>query len=326
MFLSKENIKQGLEVLFYASSSALLFASIFGAFLCPAPILFILVKKGKVLALITFAISSFITFLVVKNLQISLFYTLGFGSFLMSTMYLTQKGPTSISELFLKSSLILTCMTLLIVGGTTRFNFSKLSEQLSVYIEETQKKISETSLLSKKMSESDELKSFTQSSPQYVAGHFLTQLPGYIFTFLFFTAFFNIFLFRKWKNTLFSKKEKLTLWKAPEALIWFAVLGLVPVVFHIVQFIPVSTNILRVLSFFYFLQGLAVLAFILSRRNISFLIQCLFIVALSFTLIPLATSKELFSNIWLNIPILIGFADTWFDFRKRLITPKRSYL
>jgi len=327
MSLSKENIKSVLELLFYASASALLFASVFGVFLCPAPILFIFVKRGKVPALITFILAALASLLIVKN-PVSLFYTLGIGSYLASIIYLTEKGGgekhISISEVFIKSSIVLSCAALIIIASTTRFNFSKFSTQLETYIEETQKKLVETSMLTKKISENDEFQNLIKSSPQYIAGHFLTQLPGYMFSFLFFTAFLNIFLFRKWKNTVFSKKEKLTLWKAPEILIWFAIISLVPIVLHKTQLVPISTNILRVLSFFYFLQGLAVLSFILARRNISFLIQCLFIALLSFTLIPLPTDKAPFSNLWLNIPMLIGFADTWLDFRKRLISSKMS--
>lgn len=323
MFMSKENTKLVLELLFYASSSALLFASVFGVFLCPAPILFIFVKRGKLSALLTFIIASVASFLIVKSNPVALFYTLGIGSFLASVIYITQKEHISISELFFKSSIVLTCAALIIIASTTRFNFSKFSTQLETYIEETQKKLVASSMLTKKISENDELQTFIKSSPQYVAGHFLTQLPGYMFSFLFFTAFLNIFLFRKWKNSIFSKKEKLNLWKAPEILIWFAIISLLPIVLRKIQFIPISTNILRVLSFFYFLQGLAVLSFILSGRNISFLIQCLFIVLLSFTLIPLPIDKAPFSNLWLNIPMLIGFADTWLDFRKKLSAPKR---
>ena len=328
MSLSKEKIKLAIELVFYASASALLFASVLGAFLCPAPILFVFVKRGKLPALVTFLIASFASFLIVKSNYVSLYYTLGIGSYLASIIYFAQKEQVSISELFLKSSVVLTCAALIIIASTTQFNFSKFSAQLETYIGETQKKLSEASVLTKKISENSELQSFIKTSPQYVAGHFLSQLPGYIFSFLFFTAFLNIFLFRKWKHSLFYKKEKLTLWKAPEIFVWFAIISLLPIVLHMSRFVPISTNILRVLSFFYFLQGLAVLSFILSRRNISFLIQCLFIVLLSLTLIPLPTGQDFFSNLWLNIPMLIGFADTWLDFRKRLESTKtkRSYL
>jgi len=119
-----------------------------------------------------------------------------------------------------------------------------------------------------------------------------------------------------WINLLISRRycridsvelcafEKLTLWKTPEFIVWFAIAG------GVMALLPVSglkmpgINLLIVMGTIYFFQGLAIMAFYFERWKLPLLVKG-FVYALLFL--------QQFASV---ATAALGLFDIWFDFRK----------
>jgi len=119
-----------------------------------------------------------------------------------------------------------------------------------------------------------------------------------------------------WLNLLISRRycsmasielcapERLTLWKTPEFIVWFAIAGGLMVLLPVKDFKMGGINLLVVMGTIYFLHGLAIMAFYFEKWKLPFFIKG-FLYALLFLLqfASMATAA-------------LGLFDIWFDFRR----------
>ncbi|MBI2609098.1 MAG: DUF2232 domain-containing protein [Deltaproteobacteria bacterium] len=321
----KKNLKTYIECLFYACASSFLFATLVGALLAPAPHFYILAKKGKPFALLSFALSSILTLFIMNNMNAFLIYSVFVGSFLVFVMLQTSKKVLT-SQLILQSTGLSLFILSFFLISKVGLNYENIHHGLTTYIQSSQKILNAEPRFLEKLNKNVEIKKMWKQ-PHEMATGILNQAPSYIIAFSLLFALINILLLRKWSTKLFSKKENLKMWKAPEFMIWVLIVSFLPIIFDKEPFVVIGSNFLRVCLFIYFLQGLSVFSFMFERRKLPFLFQILFLALLSLINIPLPTGEDIFSHILINLPMMIGFCDVWFDFRNRYNNAsKRSLL
>ncbi len=320
----RHHLKFLAEITFYGVTSAFLFATIIGAVLAPAPLLYMYARYGKIASLVCLLLASLTILIIMRDANTLLIFGTTLGTLLLGLFYFLDKKNTTPNIIF-KCSAIMLCLCGIFLFSKTGFDYTRTQHGVSKYIEQTQKTLSQQPALSEKFEKNIKL-SRLWHSPETLAANFLEQLPGYIITFILLLTWLNIIFLRKWAPHLFLQTEKLHLWKAPELLVWAAIACLVPIVFGEVRVINLATNILRILLFIYFLQGLAILSFLFHNRKITLPMQFLLLLFMSIINIPLPSGEGIFSSLWVNLPTLIGFFDIWINFRGRLSPPKRSYL
>jgi uncharacterized protein YybS (DUF2232 family) len=99
-------------------------------------------------------------------------------------------------------------------------------------------------------------------------------------------------------------REKLTLWKAPEFIVWFVIAGGLILLLPVGDLKLAGINLLIVTGTIYFLQGLAIVAFYLERWKLPFYVNG-FVYAVLFL--------QQFASMAM---VVLGLFDVWFDFRK----------
>ncbi len=99
-------------------------------------------------------------------------------------------------------------------------------------------------------------------------------------------------------------REKLTLWKAPEFIVWFVIAGGLTLLLPVGDLKLAAINLLIVMGTIYFLQGVAIVAFYLERWKLPGYVKG-FVYAVVFLqqFASMATAA-------------LGLFDVWFDFRK----------
>lgn len=103
---------------------------------------------------------------------------------------------------------------------------------------------------------------------------------------------------------------KFSSWKVPFSAVWvvIACVGLTLThryLFGISFLLPIAVNVLIVLSFVYFLQGLTIIVFYLDKKGI----RPFFRIAIYFLILLLIQTLGI-------VIVSLGFFDSWFDFRK----------
>jgi uncharacterized protein YybS (DUF2232 family) len=149
--------------------------------------------------------------------------------------------------------------------------------------------------------------------PRLEVQHLLIQvLPALVLINLALVAWVNVLVTQKlgtiwgWNNL----GEPLSLWTSPEWLVFF----LVAAGFSLLAPFPgvrqAGLNLLLVLGFVYFCQGMAVISALLQRFNLPWVLRCLaYILA--------------FMNPLLIVVMILGLTDLWLDFR-RLQPPQET--
>jgi uncharacterized protein YybS (DUF2232 family) len=119
-----------------------------------------------------------------------------------------------------------------------------------------------------------------------------------------------------WLNLLVSRRycraaaiescvsEKLTLWKAPEFIVWFVIAGGLILLLPTGDLKLAAINLLIVTGTIYFLQGVAIVAFYLERWKLPVYVR-------GFVYAVLLLQQ--FASM---VTAVLGLFDVWFDFRK----------
>lgn len=138
--------------------------------------------------------------------------------------------------------------------------------------------------------------------------HFLTRIyPSIVLVFVSFAVWLNVLsarlLFKK--NTVpYPSFGDLTVWKAPEMLVWLVIAG------GLISFLTtggykfIGLNIIIICAFIYLMQGLAIISFLFKRKNVPSVLKIVFyflIFAQQYILL---------------IVIAVGLFDLWINFRK----------
>ncbi|HYA42741.1 MAG TPA: DUF2232 domain-containing protein [Syntrophobacteraceae bacterium] len=132
-------------------------------------------------------------------------------------------------------------------------------------------------------------------------------MPGMLISCALVTSWLNLLISRRYcrmASIELCASEKLTLWKTPEFIVWFAIAGGLMVLLPVSDIRMPGVNLLVVMGTIYFLQGLAIMAFYFERWKLPFFVKG-FIYALLFLqqFASMATAA-------------LGLFDIWFDFRK----------
>ncbi len=104
--------------------------------------------------------------------------------------------------------------------------------------------------------------------------------------------------------TEYCVRTKLTLWKAPEFIVWFVIAGGLMVLLPVGDMKMPAINLIIVMGTIYFLQGIAIVAFYLEKWQSPFYVKG-FVYALLFL--------QQFASM---AAAVLGLFDVWFDFRK----------
>ncbi|MBI2026872.1 MAG: DUF2232 domain-containing protein [Deltaproteobacteria bacterium] len=308
---------------FYGATSALLFATLIGAVMSPAPLLYLYRRQGIKFLIIGFCAAALILGLLNRHVTLPGFYFLLTGGMLCCLLILLQRKQ-SMSTVILKTSLCLGVCLFLVFLGYYEFDLETFSLHIVQYVEQSRTILQTRSDFSQLVVQYPALAKFLEN-PHLFSNDLLKQVPGYGINFILFFVMINTLMLRKWKPELFSKNENILMWQVPDVCIWLFIACLSGVVLGYHSWMIFILNVLRILTFLYFIQGLAVIAFIFQKRKLKTFVQVLLLFLMSLITFPLPVSNEgLFYHVVLNIPMIIGFLDIWFRFRNQMMTPKRS--
>ena len=319
----------GLELVFYAAASALLFSTVIGAVLSPAPLLYLYRKQGFKNVIFSFCFALLILGILNRSLNLSFIYFLMTGGMILCLLILTQK-QYQVSHIVLKTSLCLGSLLISIFLIYYQFDLESVTLNIVQYIEQSHTLFQSQAGFSEFLAKQPLIKKIFES-PHLFTNDLLKHIPGYGINFILLFVALNTLLLRKWKPELFSKNENLLSWQAPFIILWGLIGCLGIIVIGLEPALIFAVNILRIITFLYFIQGLAVIAFIFQKKKLRPFAQALLLFFMSLITfpIPVTQTKDLFYHVVLNIPMIIGFLDVWFQFRNPLptskTTSKRSY-
>lgn len=137
-------------------------------------------------------------------------------------------------------------------------------------------------------------------------------IPGVLIASTLAVSWLNLLVSRRYCRAAAMEsciREKLTLWKAPEPLVWFVIGAGLMLLVPVDQIWVLGLNLLIVLGSVYFLHGLAIVTFYFDKWKVPFIARGL-IYALMFLqqFAAIATAA-------------LGLFDIWFDFRKLVKKP-----
>ncbi len=275
----------------------------FIAFLLPTPVLFFRLKLGKYRGAIVPIVVFLIIVFVIHGLLADLFF---YGSLLLLgfiTGNVLEKHVSIEKTIF--ETVFTTIIICLLLFAFYAFTIDKsfltiITEYVSKSIELSFQVYSEIGI------EQQQINSMAKSSSD-IEHVIIRILPSMFTTLLLFITWLNIILVKR-----ILKKDGVTMkwlgvlnhWKAPERLVWFAILTLCSMFISIISIKIIGLNIFIVLMLIYFFQGIAIISFFFKKKEFPLLPKFIF-----FTLI-------IIPQIFALLIITLGFFDTWFNYRK----------
>ncbi len=276
---------------------------IFAWMVLPLPVLFYRLKKGRNSSAVIMAATMAMLVVFTRNFA---FNTLYFGSLLMTGFFL---GECIEKHLGIEKIILYTCFAVLGTCTAVLLIYSLTSAQGIEH------------LVSNYVSRYHELSSqlFSESAQLYPEMNVDKQMfekANSLFLLIFPGIFINSYLTMVWLNIILIKKlllkkgiivksiENLNQWKAPDSMI-FGVIALSVLIFLPIYILKIiAINILIILMFVYFFQGIAVVSFFFQKKRAPF--------ALRFFIYSLIAIQPLF----MFLVIGFGLFDTWINFRK----------
>ena len=269
----------------------------------PLPVLFYRLKTGRKGGTLIMLISLAILMLVTRNIVM---ITLYFGSLLMTGFVLGEciENHFPIGKIMLITCLIVfgSCLV-----GVLLYSVSKgqevqqlISGYISNYYAMSGEFFSELERLYPEMNLDRQM--FEKENSVI-----LLAAPG---------IFINSYLMMLWLNILLMKKilfkkgiivktiENLNCWKAPHALVFGLIAASVLIFFASGTLKVICINVLIILLFVYFFQGIAVVSFFFQKKRAPFAVRFFF-----YLLIAILPQ-------FLLLVIGCGLFDTWINFRK----------
>ncbi len=273
------------------------------SWLIPLPVLFYRTRLSRKVALIIPIASIIVLVIISKGINPDIIF---FSALLILGFLLSE----SFEKLFsIDRTILFSCGGVFLTGCFTLFFYISIANMGYVeLISFNVNKIIEMSIeLNKEMGVPDEQLAQLSMSKDILILAITRFLPGVSFILLIFTAWINILIagsiFYK-HNIAFAGYGQLKLWKAPEQFVWMTIISIIALMIpnEIIQVI--SLNIIMVLMFVYFLQGIAITAFFFEKNNSPRGVRVLL-----YGLIVL-------TKILLIFIVGMGFFDTWVNFRK----------
>lgn len=277
--------------------------NLFAWMFMPLPILFYRLKTGRTGGFIIMVISLFMLILTTRN---TAFNPLYFGSLLITGFFL---GECIEKHLSMEKIILFTCFAVFSVCTAVMFiyaaNQGTSVETLILNYVDRYKELS--SQMFSDLAAFNPRFDATQESIEQISTVVTLILPGIIIMTYLTMLWLNVLIIRKLlvkKGIVVKTIENLILWKAPDHLVFGLILVCIGLFLPISGLKIVALNLLIVLLFVYFFQGIAIVSFFLNRKNAPFVLKIFFYALLAIQ--PLLV---------LLIAVL-GLFDTWINFRK----------
>ena len=292
-----------LCMLIFISTLSLPLFGFFIALLLPQPVLFFRLKLGKSKGAIIPIVAFLIIITVIHSVSVDVFF---YGSLLLIGFlignYLEQHLSIEKTILYTTLTTIGICLLLFFLHTFTNDKsfLIIISDYVTKNIELSFKIYSEIGIDQK------QIDSLAKSS-DIITQIIIKILPSMLTTMLVFIIWLNILLIKKIlkkDGVVMSWLGILNHWKAPEHLVWFAILTLGSIFIPIESIKSLGLNIFIVLMLIYFFQGIAIVSFFFTKKKIPFFLK--------FFIYTLIAIQQIFALLIIGI----GFFDTWFDFRK----------
>lgn len=288
-------------------SSVPLFGSVL-LFLLPIPIIYCYLKNGRLHGLLVILASLLISMLLASNDQALGFPVifLLFAGFLGIVLAEFLKRHYSI-----EATIFLPVLMLLLVWSSLIFYKTSVS---GIHVEQWLKNfiyrnIQDSIALYTALDVPAETIRVLKDNGRQIADFLVNILPAVALISAVFSVWINVLVVRgllKKSELLNPEIMDLSLWKAPEKLVWFLIAAGMMLLIPAESVNIFGMNILIVAFFIYLLQGLAVTSFFLKTKKIPLALRAIFYFSVSiqqyFTLLVVA----------------IGLFDLWVDFRKRI--------
>jgi len=275
----------------------------FIALLLPLPVIFFRLKLGKIKGAIIPITALFIIIVVIQNLSVDVFF---YGSLMLTGFlignFLELQVSIEKTILFTVLTTVGVCLILFILHALTmdKSFFLIISDYIGTNIELSLKIYSDFGM------PQNQIDALAKSSD--IIKHIIIRIiPSVVIAIFVFITWLNILLIKKIlkrDGVSMSWLGVLSHWKAPEHLVWFAILTLASIFISIESIKILRLNIFIVLTLIYFFQGISIVSFYFEKKNFPFFLK--------FFIYTLIVAQQIFTL----LIICIGFFDTWFDFRK----------
>ncbi|MFO7751289.1 MAG: YybS family protein [Desulfobacteraceae bacterium] len=292
-----------VSVLLFTATIAIPLLGFFIALVLPMPILVYRLKLGRqmggVIALAVFCVIMVMT----GGMYVDLLF---YGALLLTGFFL---GEYLEKPLSLEKTGLYTCLTTLGFCALGVFLYSVVTGEnlVSMVSDYVAKNIEITLKLYSEMGvpqENIDTITGAMDTVQYVL---VRLLPALTAAMVIFETWINLLFIKKFlakKQIFFARLERLNQWRAPEQLVWLAIL------FGLLIALPgrplkiTGLNLVIVLMPIYFFQGIAIVSFFFEKKRFPRFLRILIygIIAIQ--------------QIFLFLVMGLGFFDTWINFRK----------
>lgn len=284
-------------------SSAIPLIGFIGSWLVPLPVLFYRARLSRKHAAVIPAVVILLLTIIGKGFSPDVFF---FTGLMLLGFLLSESFGMNFS---IERTILFSSGGVMLAGCFVLFFYSNISttgffELISGYME---KNLALTLEFYKEMGMPEDKLNIISESKEEIIFILIRILPGLTATVIFFTAWVNILI----AGSIFMKHQisfadfgNLKLWKAPDQLIWVAIVCGIAIMLPIDAFKIISLNFILVLLLIYFFQGIAIVAFYFDKKNFPNGLRILL-----YGLIALQAILKIFV-------IGIGFFDMWVDFRK----------
>lgn len=300
-----KNIIAGVSItcLLVLISTRLPIIGFLSSWLIPLPVLFYRIKLGRNLGMVIPLAA--LSIIVAAGGGISA-DTLFFSGLMFLGFILAEFLVLNIS---IEKTVMFTCATVFFTGLLSLVIYSNITNTgitrlITGYVEENLKM---TLSLYESMGMPEEKIVLISNALDTIKYLLVRILPGLTAAMLMFVAWINILtagpVLRK-KNLFFPDYGPLTLWKAPENLVWIAIAA--GMVLLLPMKLPgiIGINIVIVLVTIYFFQGIAIIQFYFEKKKFPTMLR-----GILYALIAI-------QQLLLILVIGVGFFDTWVNFRR----------
>jgi len=275
----------------------------FCTFLVPLPTLFYRSKFGRKIgtAVPGFTIIALIIILGRFSFDVFFFIELLLIGFVLSELI---ELKLSIEKTFIYACTVVLCSSILFVLFYSNITGIQIGSLVSGYIVKNLELTLELYRNIGMPEENIHMISSSMESFQYVLIRIIPALVIALTLFIIWTSMMLAKPLLKTKNLFYPDFGLLNLWKAPEYLVWMAISC------GILLLIPdkavrlMGINGILILMTIYFFQGMAIVSFYFEKKQFPRLLRFFF-----YSLIAI-------QQVILLIVVILGFFDTWFNFRK----------
>jgi uncharacterized protein YybS (DUF2232 family) len=285
------------------------------AMFTPVPLILVYLQRGKITGLITIT-GIGLALLVLVGPQVAIAFIAAYG-IMAAAMAETTRLSFSFEKIVLISALVPAVLTLLILfiglAGEGESSIKALEDTLKSEAEsyiQVLEKSGETpkNLKDIRKSVEDTIPIAVKVFPSFIL---ISALVGAIANFLAVR-----YLWLRFYTRQYFEETDVSRWMLPDVMVWVLIASVGSMLFGPGISQVAGTNLVIILLFLYFLQGLSVVVHILKKKALP---KWVWIVV--FILIPLNSMFLGLAPMFLGLVMGMGLFDIWVDFRKIRVTP-----